>query len=205
MTDSKRPRAVGQGTSGYVDAGIPSVASIGLLDVARQRENLIDESLRGETLDRAIDVELEGAQGIQRPWGAETWASAKEKKSGSSSYYRVPRSPPQSVTVCEEMSGIDLEVEGAARTIEYRALLVEMRPFAGLTLKSREQRVLLSTALSSSKCDRLRVLELPVLSTPPATSIMMIHDMIRATAESAHSHIASKSVNSSEAAMDLWP
>ncbi|KAJ7656919.1 hypothetical protein DFH06DRAFT_1132132 [Mycena polygramma] len=67
----------------------------------------------GETLsDRAID-------GFRRAAGEEAARTIK-----------YPRSPPQSATVCEEVSGIDLEVEGAARAIEHRALLIEMQPFA---------------------------------------------------------------------------
>ncbi|KAJ7656899.1 hypothetical protein DFH06DRAFT_1132113 [Mycena polygramma] len=151
-----------------------------------------------------------------------TWASAKGKKSVrynisfrqvlSSSYYQVPRPPPQSATVCEEVPGIDLEVESAARAIEHRALLVEMRPFAGLTLKSREPLVLSSTALSSRESSsyygvprsprrnatfcEVSGLDLESRGSSPYFMRALLKIMIRGrAAESAHSHIASKSVN----------
>ncbi|KAJ7621791.1 hypothetical protein DFH06DRAFT_1143527 [Mycena polygramma] len=190
---AKRPS---QRTSRYVDVGIPSVALIGLALIGlklwdprwtllgrevlfcgefyftkRQAENLIDDESpavkRCQTAQSM--VELEGAQGIRRPRGAETWASAKEKNQFSSC---------GGATVCEEVSGIDLEVEGAARAIEHHALLIEMQPFASGG-SSSYYRVPRSPRRNATVCwidveveGAARTLrELPVLSTSPATAV----------------------------------
>ncbi|KAJ7656893.1 hypothetical protein DFH06DRAFT_1132109 [Mycena polygramma] len=129
---AKRPSAVGQRTARHVDAGIPSVASIGL-KLWDPRWTLLGsegkpdrrEPPRVKRCETAQSTaELEGAQGVQRPRGAETWASAKEKKSVRYNISRIKALP----SIIPYRAGFRRAAgEEAARTIEYRALLPKVR------------------------------------------------------------------------------